>query len=768
MGVVMNRLNIILSGWLWAGLVLAQTSKPEQEAAPPSPQDVPQAAGDQEQRASLNISLAIKAKGTGLILPRVEVKVGAETLFTNSEGKIAFILPADVKSIVLYRKGFEKETLKRDILSESGEYDVFLFPLLGDDETITVRGNRKQEVSRKTISATEAKAVSPGGDPVQVIKLLPGVQSSQFDSRVIIRGSGPEDSRYFVDEINLPFIFHPIGARSVVPEELIEDVEFSSGGFGPRYGWATGGIITVKTKSTPPTRSKWTLNVNIPIYSGVYYETPLGEDNSGALSVSVRRSYLEYILPTVLKSQRDDDQGDLTLTPIFSDAHLRYLKTYADGGYYKLTALFAQDGFRLLADAPRSERDDGKVNVFVDARYLTLGVEREYKRDNGYSFNVAPSLTRAIQEFEIFDFFFKISVLTLDTPMSMTKKLGGKNKFSLGLDYEISRVGLSLLLPVPARDDPFYDPLDAPKIAFNENNLKSSLSAIWGSIDYYVGDFFITPGVRVFHDYQIDRSAVDPRLSLFYKANPSQTLKLAYGLYSLNPLPDEASDSFGNPNIDFEKAVHHIVGLETNWSDLWQSDVQLFYKRFFNIIRSDPVTTVDNDGIGYAYGFEVFMRRMLTERFFGWLSYTWSKNKEKADASSPWLNSPYDQTHAMTLVGNYRFSTRWQLGGRMAYTSGNPYTPVSDAVYNTNLDVYQPLFKESTQNSARLPSKTKLSFFFKRDFLYDTMTMALRFGVEELIIGDKTQNIDYNYDYSEQQSSQAIPAIPYIEVSAQL
>ncbi len=43
-----------------------------------------------------------------------------------------------------------------------------------------------------------------------------------------------------------------IGGISIIPDQLLSDVEFSSGGFGAQYGGATGGVVTLRTKNEVP------------------------------------------------------------------------------------------------------------------------------------------------------------------------------------------------------------------------------------------------------------------------------------------------------------------------------------------------------------------------------------------------------------------------------------------------------------------------------------------------------------------------------------
>jgi hypothetical protein len=68
----------------------------------------------------------------------------------------------------------------------------------------------------------------------------------------------------------------------------------------------------------------------------------------------------------------------------------------------------------------------------------------------------------------------------------------------------------------------------------------------------------------------------------------------------------------------------------------------------------------------------------------------------------------------------------------------------------------------------RLPPKHTLSFAATKEIYWDTWTLYLRGGLENLRMGDKTDQIGYNYDYSSSQNIENLPAIPFIELRATL
>jgi hypothetical protein len=220
--------------------------------------------------------------------------------------------------------------------------------------------------------------------------------------------------------------------------------------------------------------------------------------------------------------------------------------------------------------------------------------------------------------------------------------------------------------------------------------------------------------------------------------------------------------------LGFKHATHYVLGLDSQWSEYWNTDVQLFYKAFSDMIHTDAELRYANKGTGYARGFELFLRRNLTSKLFGWVSYTYARSRLRSDPKTSEVFSLYDQTHMLSVVGDYKLSATLACGGRLQYNTGTPYTPVEEGIYQTAFDKYQPRFRQDKLFSERLPPLTKMSAYVSMDSLYNEWKLKWRLGVEDLILGTDARNVRYNYDYSETKYVRSIPAIPYVEVRAVL
>ncbi len=711
-----------------------------------------------EAAAPAKVKLKVMAKGSGRILKRVEVKIGQETLTTGPDGALDLDIPEREGSIQVLRQGYEAIFVDFKELRANATYNVYLPPGKPDDSEVVITGQRRPETSRKTITVQETSRIAPNGDPAQVTQLLPGVQSSPGRTEVIIRGSGPNDSRYFVDDIFVPGIFHQVANLSIVPPQQLTDVDFNSGGFGAQYGDATGGIIVLRSSDKVPEAPKTEFVLNVPFYLGIYHERPL--DEKSGVAFSLRKSLIEAILPKVLPK----DSG-LTVIPLFSDAYARYVYR-EDNTSYKLTAIASEDGLTLSAPFDASSSADGKIDLSFKNRFAVIGLERDHNMGDGWRYRSTPQYSYSKFQFGVSDDSLFIVSQTVQVPTEFTKRLEKGRNLYLGFNPEYSIGSVDISAPVPADDDPYYDPEDAPRYKAKSDFSYSNFST-WSSVDLEAGPVIYTPGVRVFKAGFVRRVAVDPRLQARYPWDKDTTLKFATGQYSISPQPQETSEDFGNPNLGYEKSNHYILGVENKWGDRWVTEFQGFYKKTYRFIVSGGPRNYLDTGSRRTYGFETFIRRNLTEQFFGWLAYTYSVSQERKSDSDEWFTSQYDQTHILNLVGSYKINAYWDLGTRLKYNTASPYTPVSGAVYNSNLDKYQATYDIKNPNSARIPPSHSIDLFATYDSLYNTYKLKYQFGIQYLSLGKRIDSVQYNFDYTEKEELSNLPPIPYIQISGE-
>ncbi len=748
---MLNIYKILLSASMLSFLsntLSAQTLELDPKNSPITPKTQAQ---QQDQ-----LQIKVRVKGTGKAIKRAEIKVSgsSEPVYSDPAGIARFkaTLPADVE---VSRNGYV--TKKVSIFSEV-QTQVFLNPKISPDNEIVITGKKRQEVSRKAISINEAEKISVSGDAGRVAQLLPGVQTSQTSSKIVVRGSAPNDSLYFLDQLELPSLYHNVGYYTVVPNAFMSDIQFTSGAFGVQNGDATGGVLSIQTTDQPPTERKLQWTLNLPLYVSAVYEQPINE-NSGLL-IAGRHSFIQYILPEVIP----EDAG-VTVAPAFSDASFMYIHK-GTKATHKVKVVYFLDGLELASQGNNSSGENGTSNFSLDSSYVAASVERNYILGNGWSYTTEPQSYYSKQSFDFFGNTFDLSVINARLPLELTQRRGKNEKFYYGLDYEYARATVKLDAPQFNRSDPFFDAETAPRQKIEKTSGNQQISA-WAATDQKIGPVFVHPGLRWMHNKNMRRSTVDPRISLRLPIGRHQA-KFATGIYSQSPEPPELDDDVGNPSLDYIQSVHYVAAVESKWSERWQTDFEVYYKDNRNQVQSDPVIAYNNDGKLWSYGIEAFIRRNLDNRWFGFLSYTFSNTRIKANDQAPVTPSEFDQTHVLNLAGNYKFTPTLDFGGRFTFRSGDRITEIDETLYDLDFDKYLPQVDPKDIFGDRLPNFYQFDLYLQKKFLLNTWNLVGKVGVQFLAHKPQVFGRRYNFDYTASEDAKGAPAIPFIELQGNL
>ncbi len=704
--------------------------------------------------------LQIRQKGRGTSLKRVEAKVDDVVTYSDPSGVVQIETKNIDTTVILSRAGYETLRVPAKTLISAEINEIFLAPALTETDEVIIVGEKRPSVSKKVISADEARAVAPRGDPGQITKLMPGVQQSGFSSQVSVRGSAPGDSLYYVDGLSVPFVYHTIFQLSVIPPEIFSGVEFYSGGFGVEYGNALGGVIILRTKTEIPERAKTTFTLNLPFFSGIYHERPLSENKS--LIVSARKSYIQYILPKVISKN-----SGVVIAPYFEDYQIVY--TYKkDDGHYKVTALAADDGLTATVPSANSKEDSGNINFETQTYFARFGVERNLKLAPDLTLVTTPQIGYTRVSFDTGDLLFKLSYWDAGLPTEITQRVSKDEKLYFGVDPQYGAAQVTYNLPKQTSTDPYFDRDEAP-LEEGQKNFPYFQSASWVARDFKFDDLILTPGIRANYFHPIKKTSLDPRLSARYKLTPIHSLKAAIGQYSKAPEMGQPYEDVGNPDLTYERSNHYVLGIESQFSQMFSTDFQIFYKRGYWIIEPDATKNYNNDGSQKSYGFETFLRKNPSERWFGWLSYTYSFTREKISDEAEWTPGKYDQTHVVNLASSYKWSAQFETGGRFQHHSGDRYTSKSgNAVYNANFDKYQARDNGTGALGSRLPAYYDLNVYNGHDFLFDTWKINLRYGIESFWFKRPIFGVRNNYDFTKETYTEGLFPIPYIEVRGEI
>jgi hypothetical protein len=259
----------------------------------------------------------------------------------------------------------------------------------------------------------------------------------------------------------------------------------------------------------------------------------------------------------------------------------------------------------------------------------------------------------------------------------------------------------------------------------------------------------VTPGLRL--DYYVSDGAsavaLEPRVQARIHAGKGFFLLHGLGLahqppgFSV-PLPGFA---LGGLQGGLQRSLQSSYGVENDTLP-WElfGSVTGFHSVFLDM--TDPLSTIGGDdridarSMGSAIGFEFLLRRSLTKRFGGFVSYTLSRSVRSIGIEH--FHSRFDRTHVLNLAAAYDLGRNWRAGSRLVYYSGFP-------IYNTGTYVerseqgWVALRRLRTLDAPRSPDFARLDLRLeKRWQLSPSFSMSLVF--EFLNASLSTEVVEYS------------------------
>ncbi|MBL8618970.1 MAG: TonB-dependent receptor [Deltaproteobacteria bacterium] len=620
-------------------------------------------------------------------------------------------------------------------------------------EVVDTRGAGAELVERR-LTAEEIKYLpGSGGDVVKAVQNLPGIARSPLGTgQLIIRGTAPEDSRFFLDGSPIPLVFHFAGLTAVLNNDLIEEVRYLPGSFSVRYGRMIGGAVDIETKARLPERSNGAVSVDV--YQSTFFVQQRINDRT-AISASGRRSYIDAVLSPLLS------EGDLTVqAPRYYDAQVQVLHEGKDNAFYDVLLFLSDDEFRFLG----ADEDDVLVS-FADS--FTRGrVRRLGRPGDGWQHESTVAFGPELREFQAGDISsgreerLLVSVRDeLSRGLSPDRPLGG-------------RVGVDLLA---GKESFSFD-----EARLNEPEAGEALQlapALYGELTWRIGRLQLTPGLRtdgLLYDNGYTGWSIDPRVNARYVLGSSTVLKAAAGRYSGTPtLRQVAPESDGNDQLTFPSAIQTSFGFA---QPLWgrvNLEVTGFYNELSSLVvgREDrlrfftgppPVGPFDtdpyaNDGVGLVCGVEGLVR-YTGPSSVGLLSVTGSHSQRKDRPDEPTELFASDQPLIINALWSQKLRRNWRLGGRVRHSSGNPYTPVVNRVYDMESRSFQPVYGE--RSSERIPAFTSIDIRIDKTYTFEKWKLETYLDIQNATFSQNIEVIGWTYDYAALDPVLSNPPLP--------
>lgn len=255
---------------------------------------------------------------------------------------------------------------------------MFSTSLLAQERTDTIRAAKKVSYKKLpdvtgnyTILKEEtSRVISPlgEGDPIKFVQTLSGVSTGpEGSSAVYVRGGGAGNTVITLDGVPVFGQTHMLGLTTVVPQEVITDVQFIKDGYGNGMSGYTGSQINLSTKDIIETKTRIgiTLTTFLP---GITYSMPIRKGKSSLL-VNARWSPLGQEFNLAKGLFKKNGLGVDSLKTAIFDFYGKYNLRISDSFSFHISGFYSKDGYNYVT-ASRSKQNLKWSNALGQVRLV--------------------------------------------------------------------------------------------------------------------------------------------------------------------------------------------------------------------------------------------------------------------------------------------------------------------------------------------------------------------------------------------------------------
>lgn len=663
---------------------------------------------------------------TGEMIRGATAAIEGEGRVVAALGTFTFRLVPGRYRLVVEADGYVDAELELEVGAEDLELEVPLrrIEVLARVEVVA-QGDRVTPAGPAVLEPEDVFNVAGGLDNVfRALQLLPGVAAPEdFGGRLSVRGGGPDQNLTIMDGVEVHNPYRLFGLISAFNPEVIDRFELTAGGFSARYGDRLSSLLVVDTRSGRPSLGgSATVSVTDANLVG---EGPLPGGIGNSWLLTARRTYYDLV------AERITD-GDF---PAFRDIQAR-VDVAVGPGVLTLSGLSSREAADLdLEDEEEGDRAEALQdanNDLVSLRYETpLGasgtsrtVAAFYDNNDFLDFNgsfrneARRSNVPDDSGFGVSDVIFTREVYVRDWSLRQDVTLPVASRHLLNFGFELHSLTSGTRFRTEGdRNESEGNGSSVQGGAGLPDELDSRLeglrTGVWLEDAIQLSDrVTITPGVRFDYTGINEAGTVSPRFAVEYLLDTRTRLRAAGGQYTQSPGYEKLlqADYFidlsnaAEKGIAYQRSWQALVGVQRELGRGFSVTVEGYYKTFSDLIlgrleteaeRSERVSRYDfppelqdsvptasiitsnpsNEGSGRAYGLDLFLLKRPSgpRGVYGWLSYTFGRSDQ--DAYGRTFSFDYDRRHALSLVANYRFGPKWELGITGRWASGFPRTP---------------------------------------------------------------------------------------------
>lgn len=636
---------------------------------------------------------------------------------------------------------------------------------------VTVRQNfaaKKIESPLSVISVGVQEIEKTAGanrDVSKVIQTLPGVGATDPNRNdLIVRGGGPSENVFYLDDIEIPVINHFAtqgssgGSVGVINPDFVQNIDFYTGAFPADKGNALSSVMDINQKDGSKDRLHTKLSVGASD-AALTLDGPLGKNTTFILSA--RQSYLQLLfsalglpfLPTyndfqVKVKTQIDKKNEITfigIGAIDDDALNTGIKNPTESQAYLLAYLPTYKQWNYTVGAVYKHFTDTHYDTWVLSRNMLRNTNFKYKNNNVDSVKTSDYKSDEAENKLRFERNYP------DLPVKLSFGAGVKyshytnytnrqifiNNAVSNLDYN-TRIGLF-----------GYQAFAQASKELLDDRLKLSLGVNFAGLNY--NQNMMNP-----------LNQFSPRFSVSYALSPDFDLNGNVGRYSQQPayttlgFRNSSGDLVNqNENLRYIISNQAIAGFEYRPMDNMRLSVEGFYKQYeyYPLSVADGLSIASegtnfgeigdeqiiSTGKGRAYGVELLYKIMEMKKLNVTATYTYFRS-EFTNAVGTYLSSSWDTRNLFNLIASYKLPKNWNVAVRWRFVGGAPYTPIDpvSAIKSVWDIAKQPRLDYSKFNSLRLPDTHQLDMRIDKEFYFKKWVLNLYTDIQN-VYNFKTQ-----------------------------
>lgn len=596
-------------------------------------------------------------------------------------------------------------------------------------EEVTVTGSRIQTGQTQEIKKDDLKKIpSTTGNAVEeLIQSQAGVSThSELSSQYNVRGGSFDENSVYINNVE---VYRPFLVRSgqqegisVINPDMVEKIEFSTGGYEARYGDKMSSALNITYKRPKPFEA----SVSASLLGANAY---IGLSNKKvAWSNGLRYKTTRNLLGSLdTKGEYDptfiDYQTYLTYTPN-KRWDIKFLGNISNN-HYNFSPEDRETNFGTMENVKSFKVFfDGQEKDVFRTFFGSLGITRHFGEKTSLSLIVSAFHTREQEKYDIQGQYWLTQTETSDN-------LGVGTYFQHARNYLNAHVeSAKLLLKTKQKSHDIEAAFTFKKEHIEENSVeyemrdssnysiphtgkdlymiysmraKNVLSA--NRIEAYIQDAYrfkgsneqtlytLNYGVRLSHWSFTGETILSPRLSIgiIPAFNENVTMRFATGLYYQAPFFKEIRDTTTVNGITYaslnkkaksQRSIHFIAGYDYRFrmnNRQFKFTAEAYYKMLGNLVpysvsNVKVVYYGENKCSGHAAGIDLKMYGEFVPGTDSWLSFSLMSTRMKLNGVS--IPLPTDQRYAVNLFFTDYFpgTDKWKMSLKLAYADGLPFS----------------------------------------------------------------------------------------------